>query len=222
MSASNSPTAGPPRSASTGGAWLGVGVAVRAAFVVFTSVIILGTVALIPVLVDWVARTVEQQAGSTDVPPPFAKLLDLWLEMASILHPYAIAVGLCGACLGVVLFGAAFGLVRGSDLARRAARVLLVADAILTAGATAWIVHLSFTRLEEWTVRYLATFKEFTQAMPNGRVALTFDIEGAAWMNAAFYVLLAVIALAITGTLYWLAGKPFARDWCAARSSQSR
>ena len=201
----------------TGGAWLGVGIAARAAMSVATAMTTLATAAGIAVAVDFFSS----MGDPADRPPQAGKLFDVMLDGAAILAPYARIAGGSGVVIGVALFVAAAMVVRGSETGRRAARALLVVEAAHSIAAAAWIAVLSCTTLARWNERYQAAVAEFVEVLPGGarRMPLVFRIEG--WTNAVFYGAWGIVSASVVLTLCWLAGRPFAREWCAARGAKS-
>src|SRR5436190_9073314 len=92
------------RPVSTGGAWLGFGIAAWSAMGVFWNVAVLAAVSAIPLVVDGVSRMAEHEANASDIPPQFDKLLTLVVEGERIIEPWADATAGSGILLGFALF----------------------------------------------------------------------------------------------------------------------
>ncbi len=206
-----------PARVSTGGAWLGVAIAARAAAGAVAHFVPLLMVAGVPLVVD----LFDRDARAQEVPPEFMHVTDLWLDLAQILGPYARAAGGAGVLVGVVLFVAAGFLVRGSNVARRTSRVLLVLQAAHSVAAAVWLSSLALGPLADWSERYAKAITELQDALPGLENRFPGAFREAQWLNVAAYALLCGLSLALDATLFWLAGRGFARDWCAARADRS-
>ena len=208
----------PPAAArvSKAGAWLGVGIGARAAFGAVVCFLPLLLVAGIPLFVELIDRNARAQ----EVPPEFVRVTDLWLDLAQILGPYARTVGGAGVLMGVVLFVASGFLVRGADLARKVARVLLVLSAAHSIVSAVWLSSLAVGPLAEWTQRYVKALSDLEDVVPGLESRLPPGFADSGWFNVASCVITCVVSLAIDGTLFWLAGRKFAREWCAARAAR--
>ena len=200
---------------------MALGVAARAAFGLVASLVPLVVTAALPLVVDRFDRAIERSAASSDVPPQFAAAMDLLLELAALLRPFAQAVAASGAAIGVALFVAALMLLRRSDTGRRAARVLLVADALHSITAAAWLVVLVRSTLGAWNERYQATIGEVLDALPNHGARLPIDVRFQAWTHPAPWAAWCAAGVAACAALFWLAGRPAVRDWCSAGDRQS-
>lgn len=203
-----------PARVSTAGAWLGVGIGARAALGAAAHFVPLLFVAGIPLVVE----VIDRNARAQEVPPEFVRVTDLWLDLTQILGPYARAAGGAGVLIGVMLFVASGFLVRGADLGRKAARVLLVAGAAHSIVAAVWLSSIAVGPFAEWTQRYVKALTELQDAIPGieDRFPVGFAVPG--WLNVASCVFTCVVSLALDGVIFWLAGRKFARDWCAARA----
>lgn len=201
----------------TGGAWLGLGIAARAALSVAIGMTTLATAGGISVAVDFISRRVDP----ADRPPQLGKLFDVMLDGAAILAPYSRIAGASGVAIGAALFVAAALLVRGSETARRATRALLVVEAAHSIAAAAWLAVLACTTLAEWNDRYQSALAEVIEVLPGGgrQMPAVFRIEG--WTNAVFYGVWGAVSAGVVLTLCWLAGRPFVREWCSARQTRS-
>lgn len=199
-----------PEPVSTAGAWLGLGVAVRAALCVVSGIAGLVVCGLVPLLVDWVGRSAE--AG--DAPPEFARLLGLLLELVTVLGPYTTIAGGAAIAIGLLMFAAAVALVAGSDRGRRAARVLLVADVVHSVAASVWLLVLWTGPLGDWNDRYLKTVTSLLDAAPLAEERMPVDLHATNLMNVVSLGVSLVFSVAIASVLCWLGGRPFARRWC--------
>jgi hypothetical protein len=201
---------------STGGAWLGLGIAARAALCVASAAMTFVTASGIELMVDGVTSIVDADERT----PQIDRLFDIWLDGAAVIRPYARIVGATGVLAGLALFVAAALVVRGNEMARRASRVLLVVDALHSLAAGAWLVVLCLTKLAEWNLRYQAVLVEIVE-IGGDRDRIRAWTEIGDRLNAAFYGGWAVASAAVALLLGWFAGRPFVRDWCAARSGIS-
>lgn len=222
MSATSPNPASRPVHVGEGGAWLGLGVAVRAALAVAGSVLPLLAVSGLWIVIDQVDRGVAREGGWSAVPPEASQFVDLLVQAGEILRTYALAMGLSGAALGLLLFLFAVGLQRGSDFSRRVVRVLLAADALHTFAGGVWVVLLTIRDLGPWMQRYQAAVARLVEM--SGRGQMKFPMPGLmmpATIQAIPQVAVTLVSGAMALGLLWLAGRPFVRDWCAARSSKS-
>lgn len=201
-----------------GGAWLGLGVAARAALAIVGSLVPLMMVCGLWILLEQIDRKVSREGGWAAVPPEGTQLVDLLAQGGDILRSYALLMGLSGAALGLLLFVAAVGLQRGSEFARRATRALLAADALHTFAGGAWVVVLTIRDLGPWMQSYQATTQRLMEM--NGRGQAKFPMQGLmlpASMQAVPQVVMTLLSAGMALLLLWLAGRPFVRDWCRAR-----
>jgi hypothetical protein len=203
--------------APNGGAWLGLGIAARAALSVATASATLATAAGLTLAVDGLGTV----GRSEERPPEWGRLLDVLLDGAAILAPYSRIAGLTGIAVGVALFVAAAMLVGGSETARRATRVLLVVEAVHSAADAAWIAVLSCTTLVAWQVRYQQAVAEFLEASSGRRGGIPVLPHMNGWTGAVVCGVWGVVSAGVALVLWWLAGRAFARDWCAARERRS-
>jgi hypothetical protein len=203
-----------PARVSTAGAWLGVGIGARAALGAAGWFVPLLLVAGIPLVVD----VIDRNARAQEVPPEVVRVTDLWLDLAQILGPYARAAGGAGVLIAVSLFVASGFLVRGADLSRKVVRGLLVAGAAHSIVAAVWLSSIAVGPLAEWTQRYVKALTELQDAIPGIEDRFPGGLVDAGWLNVATCVVMCVVSLALDGVLFWLAGRKFARDWCAARA----
>jgi hypothetical protein len=199
----------------TAGAWLGVGIAARGALGAIAHFVPLLLVAGIPLLVD----LLDRQARAQEAPPEWARVTDLWLDLAQVLGPFARIAGGSGAMLGVVLFVAAVFLVRGSDVARRACRVLLVMHAAHSIAAAVWFASVATGPLAEWEERYAKAITDLQDVAPGIQENVFAAFRALQSMNAVGQVACAV-SLAFDALLFWLAGRASARAWCDARKTR--
>lgn len=200
---------------STAGAWLGAGISARGAFGAVAHFVPLLLVAGIPLLVDlW-----DRNARAQEAPPEWARVTDLWLDLAQILGQFARVAGGSGVMLGVVLFAAAVFLVRGSGAARQACRVLLVLHAAHSVAATVWLSSLAAGPLAEWEERYAKALTDLHDVMPGIQENVLAGFRALQSMDAVVRLLCAV-SLVFDALLFWLAGRAGAREWCAARGKR--
>jgi hypothetical protein len=205
---------------STSGAWLACCVAAWAAATVAWHVAALAAVSAAPVFISGLSDQMDRQAGPAGVPREDARMIDLAFELASTLTPHARIADAGAVLLGLALFGGAFALLRGSEAGRRAARAMLAVKALLSLGSAAWLVVLFVTRLDAWRDRFAAAVAEFVRETPRGVSGASAGTRVSDWMDAAPIVFVGVVAtsLTVTAVLFWLAGRPSTRAWCAARS----
>jgi hypothetical protein len=205
---------------STAGAWTGVLVATWAALTVAWHVACLAAANVAPVLVAGYADRADEQAGPAGLPEPYARFFDLAFELARTLMPHARIADTSAALLGFALFCAGFALVRGSETGRRATRTLLAAKALHSVGSATWLVVLFVTKLDAWRDRFGAVVDEIARDAPRDVVRTSLSARATEWTNAAPVFVAGAIAtsLTITAVLYWRAGRPSTRGWCAARS----
>ena len=199
----------------TAGAWLGAGIAARGAFGAIAHFVPILLVAGIPLLVD----LIDRNARAHEAPPEWARVTDLWLDLAQVLGPFARVAGGSGVMLGVVLFVAAVFLVRGSGFARRACRFLLVLHAAHSIAATVWLSSIAAGPLADWEERYAKALTELQDVMP-GIQENVFAAFRALQSMHAVGTLSCAVSLAFDALLFWLAGRASARDWCAARKNR--
>jgi hypothetical protein len=207
-----------PERVSTAGTWLGVGVAVRGAAGAVAHFAPLVAVSGVPLLVE----LIDRKARAQEVPPEFLRVTDLWLELTTILGPYARAAGGSGVLLGLLLFVASAFLVRGSEAGRRATRLLLVASAVHTVFATVWLSSIALGPMAEWMPRYVKAISDLQGAWPGIEDRFPVAFADSGWPSVAVYLVVSLASLALDGLLIWLAGRAFAREWCAARSRRTR
>ena len=215
MSLPDPPSA--PARVSTGGAWLGVAIAARAAIgavVHFTPLLVS---AGIPLVVD----VFDRNSRAQEVPRELARVTDLWLDFAQLLRPYAHAAGGTGVLLCLLLFVAAGFLVRGSNAGRQVSRGLLVVVAAHSIAATVWFSSLATGPLAEWAARHAKAWSELEDMMPGIEERFPAALREPWWLNVSVYWCACVLGLAFDAAFLWLAGKAFARDWCAARADRS-
>jgi len=214
------PAPAPQRPVGPGGAWLSFAVACWAGLTFLSSFAVVVGVAAVPLFVDVVDRSVARRVPSAEVPPEFGRVLDLGLDAAELVRPWAQVTGWSGVAIGLLLFGAAVAFGRGSEGGRRAARALLVLVALHGIAATAWLVVLGTKELAGWAERWQETIADLQEATRSGGPRVVFP-QLSVEVQAAVQVLSSLTGLVVTGVLIWLAGRPFARAWCAARSGRS-
>lgn len=173
-------------------------------------------VAGLPLFVD----VIDRNARAQEVPPEFVRWTDLWLELTSILRSYAHVAAGSGVVVGILLFVAAAFLMRGSEAGRRATRWFLVAAAAHTVLATAWTCALVLGPMAGWTQRYAKSLSELQDAVPGIEHRFPFAFGGIDWPRVALCVCVGLMTLALDALLFWLAGRPFAHGWCAARAAR--
>jgi hypothetical protein len=199
---------------STAGAWLGVGIAVRAAAGALAHFAPLVLVAGIPLFVD----VLDRSARAQEVPPEFMRVADLWLELTTVVGPYARAIGGSGVLVGLLLFVAAGFLMRGAETGRRIVRVLLVAHVAHSIAATVWGVSIALGPGAEWARRYAKAFTELREALPGIEERFPAAIDGSIAPTLAIMLAgVGALGLVLDALLFWLAGGPSARGWCTAR-----
>jgi hypothetical protein len=203
-----------PASVSTAGAWLGVGIGARSALGAVTHFVPLVVAAGTPLIVDLIDRSARAQ----EVPPEIMRVTELWLELATIVGPYARTAAAAGVLIGLALFVSAGFLVRGSETGRRLTRVLLVAQAAHSVAATAWAASILLGPMADWTRRYAAAMSELQDALPGIEEQFPAAFVGSGWPSVAACALVCVLSLGIDAVLFWLAGRTNARAWCAARA----
>ncbi len=200
---------------STSGAWLGLGLAVRAALCVLSGIAGLVVTGLVTLLVDRLGRTRDVN----DLPPEVGAMLGVLAELTTIFEPYARVAGGAAIGIGCLMFAASALLVAGSDRGRRAVRALLVADMLHSGAATAWLVVLWLGPLGDWHARLLQSVMDMNEAVPGSEISVPAGYQASTLLNLLSVGVSLVFSLGIAGVLYWLAGRPFARRWCEARGS---
>jgi hypothetical protein len=219
MPAPTSPPRPPADPPPTGGAWLGLGIAARGAVGVLFSAAPMITVAFLSGITSFVDEEMRRRGGGAVVPEA-TRLLDILSELGEAMRPMARFAGVTGVAIGIGLFVAGAALMRGSDTGRRAARVLLVFEAVQSVAAAVWSSILWCTRLADWYDRYQKAIADLAANQSGGRAAPMVQFHFPPMMNIASQAIGTFMSLAILGVLFWLAGRPFAREWCALRSGR--
>jgi hypothetical protein len=204
---------------STSGAWFAVLVATWAAATVAWHVAWLSAVNLAPVFVGRVYDRADERSGPAGLPEPYARFFDLAGEALRTLGPYARIVDASAAMLGVALFCAAFALLRGAEVGRRATRTLLALKALHTTASAAWLVVLFVATLEAWRGRFVAVVEEIARDAPRDVWGASPGARAAEWIGAAptVFAVVAATSLAITAVLFRAGGRPSVRAWCSVR-----
>lgn len=215
MTASPLPAA--PARASAGGAWLGLGIAVRAALCVMSGILGLVVLGVVPLAVDWIAS----QAERSEVPPEVFRTFDLLVEFTTVLEPYVHLAGGTAIGIGLLQFAAGVGMIAGNESWRRAARALLVADVVHSVAATAWLGVLWLGPLQDLNERYLKSVSELMESSHAPFRGTPMDFQASALLNLVSLGVSLVFSLAMAGVFFWLAGRPFARLWCEPRGRRS-
>jgi hypothetical protein len=201
----------------TGGAWLGFWIALRSAFVVLSSATLVGMVAAIPLAADWFGRAIQRE----DAPPQVGQMIDLWLDAADIFRPFSRVAGWSGIAIGLALVLSGWFLVLGREWARRAARALLVVEAVHSVATAVWMASLAMGPFGAWAERYQKLMAELMQASGSNRFTLPTQFQGGGLANVLAMGISEAVSLAITAVLFWFAGRPVAREWCRARTGRS-
>jgi len=206
-----------PRRISTAGAWLGAFVATWAAATTTWHVAWLVATSFAPAFVNRAADAAYDQSAAVD--PSFARLLDLTLVAARRLAAYSRVADASAVLIGFALFAAAFALVRGSDVGRRAARFLLALKLAHSLASAVWLAALWTADPDGLGRRMDALLAEAARQAPTGTRAGDVVERFAAWTHGApaFFAAAVVAGVGASAVSFWLAGRPFAREWCDAR-----
>jgi len=213
------PAAAHAAPAPTAGAWIGVGVAARGVLTVAFGVVPVVVVAGVTMVVTYADEMARSDPDIGSLGPEANRLLGVLMEFVDALRPVATAFAVAATAIGVALFAAGVMLARGSETGRRFARGLLLVDALRAVASSVAMAVLFATTLSGWLDRYQEAVAAIVAAAPGAGRSPMFRFHVPAELNIASDALGCVFGLAVAGLLFWAAGRPSARRWCAARSA---